>query len=569
MDIIHENPFRVLGLNANSTERELQKQIAKVKRFLDVGKTVHFPTDYPFLRPIDRPMEAVNQATGQIEQSHKKLYYALFWFANETPFDEICHKKLQDNEISSAVEIWNKKLKSEVNDNNFSAYLNLSTLYCALSFDGKRIDYSMLTQGLYLKGRLLKSNSLSKLTDLLHIKSEHIDSEKLTSEFVDETLQWLTPFIGKPHGINTSDVIGLFSVFPSNIQKYLADKFTEEPIKEVRSRIDKCTQHRKDRPLQANRLGKNLYSSTRGWLDSLCNIVGSDNLKYQLLVNSLADEILQCSIDYFNAQSEDENYDAHKDALMVLSFAEKIEATGQTAHRLEENRETLEELLTERNKNKQAEQLIAGVKTNISNITQAIGTFQNTSPSVSAAANLVNRCKGDLKYIGDELGTSDETYRIFNDAIVNNALNMLIDVVNKMQENPTYHGLDSMLKTFTQAKALTKELLGINCSNKVKVRVRKNLQTISDVTSALEQAKKKNDSGCYIATMAYGSYDHPQVIILRQFRDNVLKSSWQGRLFIKIYYKLSPHVVSLLSGHKKTNIQIRKILDKLIGKMKR
>lgn len=32
-----------------------------------------------------------------------------------------------------------------------------------------------------------------------------------------------------------------------------------------------------------------------------------------------------------------------------------------------------------------------------------------------------------------------------------------------------------------------------------------------------------NSEGCYIATMAYGDYDHPQVIILRDYRDYTLK----------------------------------------------
>lgn len=28
--------------------------------------------------------------------------------------------------------------------------------------------------------------------------------------------------------------------------------------------------------------------------------------------------------------------------------------------------------------------------------------------------------------------------------------------------------------------------------------------------------------GCYIATMVYGNYDHPQVMVLRDFRDSYL-----------------------------------------------
>lgn len=569
MDIIHKNPFRVLGLNANSTERELQKQIAKVKRYLEVGKSVTFPTDYPFLREIDRPIAAINQATSQIEQSYQKLFYALFWFVNETTFDEIAHTKLQENDVASAIEIWNKKLKSEVTDSNFSAYLNLSSLFCALSFDGSRIDNKMLSKGLLLKGRLLGSSSLSKLTDLLHIKSDNVNSSELTSQFVDETLQWLTPFIAKPHGIKSSEVIPLFSSFPEHINKQLADKFTEEPVRKIESRINKCEEQRQSHPLIANKYGEDLYASSRDWLDSLCNITGKDDVKYKLLTNKLAEELLQCSIDYFNAQLEEENYDPHRDALLVLGLAEKVGATGRVANRLKENRDTLEELLEERDQEKQAEQLISSVKANILNVTSALESFRYETPSVGAASQFISTCKRELDLIGGEIGDSDETYKKFCDAVVTSALNMLIDVVNRMQENPKHYGIDGLLAAFTKAKSLTRSLLDFNCSYEVKLRVRENLQTISDVTATLQNLKQKNSGGCYIATMAYGSYEHPQVMKLRHFRDTVLRTTWYGNLFIKIYYKCSPYLVSLLSDHDKLNKQIRKLLDKFIRKIEK
>lgn len=49
--------------------------------------------------------------------------------------------------------------------------------------------------------------------------------------------------------------------------------------------------------------------------------------------------------------------------------------------------------------------------------------------------------------------------------------------------------------------------------------------------------------GCYVATMVYGSYDAPEVMALRRFRDNRLKKSRLGRSFIKWYYKYSPKFV--------------------------
>ena len=52
-------------------------------------------------------------------------------------------------------------------------------------------------------------------------------------------------------------------------------------------------------------------------------------------------------------------------------------------------------------------------------------------------------------------------------------------------------------------------------------------------------------SGCYVATAVYGSYDCPEVWTLRRFRDNVLAKTWYGRLFIKLYYAVSPTAVRL------------------------
>ena len=46
-----------------------------------------------------------------------------------------------------------------------------------------------------------------------------------------------------------------------------------------------------------------------------------------------------------------------------------------------------------------------------------------------------------------------------------------------------------------------------------------------------ETPSVSNESGCYVATSIYGSYDCPQVWTLRRFRDNTLENYWAGRTF--------------------------------------
>lgn len=55
-------------------------------------------------------------------------------------------------------------------------------------------------------------------------------------------------------------------------------------------------------------------------------------------------------------------------------------------------------------------------------------------------------------------------------------------------------------------------------------------------------------AGCYIATCVYGSYDCPEVWVLRRYRDNTLARTWFGRLFIRFYYAVSPKLVRLFGS---------------------
>ncbi len=54
---------------------------------------------------------------------------------------------------------------------------------------------------------------------------------------------------------------------------------------------------------------------------------------------------------------------------------------------------------------------------------------------------------------------------------------------------------------------------------------------------------------CFIATAAYGSYEHPYVHILREFRDRSLLSSSLGRSFVEFYYAHSPPAAQFIADH--------------------
>jgi hypothetical protein len=79
---------------------------------------------------------------------------------------------------------------------------------------------------------------------------------------------------------------------------------------------------------------------------------------------------------------------------------------------------------------------------------------------------------------------------------------------------------------------------------------------------------KKSQTPCYIATAVYGSYDCPQVWVLRQYRDDVLSNTWHGRTFIRFYYATSPAIVNLFGNKTWFNKIFKKHLDSLVERLK-
>ena len=78
------------------------------------------------------------------------------------------------------------------------------------------------------------------------------------------------------------------------------------------------------------------------------------------------------------------------------------------------------------------------------------------------------------------------------------------------------------------------------------------------------QAAANPSGGCYVATCVYGSYDCPEVWTLRRYRDNTLGSTWYGRMFIRVYYAISPTFVKWFGKTKWFKKLWRGKLDRMV-----
>jgi len=147
-------------------------------------------------------------------------------------------------------------------------------------------------------------------------------------------------------------------------------------------------------------------------------------------------------------------------------------------------------------------------------------------------------------------------------SILNKHVNFLDELMNsyKTGKEKNFNVIDSSMKMYVLSTSLIIMRLE---PLRISEEIRKELTSLKELYS-----NTSNKKGCYIATMVYGSYEAPQVLILREFRDNVLDKSALGRLFIRFYYKISPGIVNMLKNHSKVNLLIKSILDSIIKLLK-
>jgi DNA-directed RNA polymerase subunit RPC12/RpoP len=105
-----------------------------------------------------------------------------------------------------------------------------------------------------------------------------------------------------------------------------------------------------------------------------------------------------------------------------------------------------------------------------------------------------------------------------------------------------------------------------NAPDEVKPYYQSQIQNIQN--RLMRQPETKEKKGCYIATAVYGSYDCPEVWVLRRYRDYDLDKNIFGKLFIRIYYAISPTVVKLFGKKEWFNKFWKKRLDNKVLRLK-
>jgi hypothetical protein len=279
----------------------------------------------------------------------------------------------------------------------------------------------------------------------------------------------------------------------------------------------------------------------------LKSLLGTNDLKYKSLADQLANEIMQCGIDYFNQCQQSKSNENYLESSQKLTELADSIAVGKLAKdRAKDSLATLEDM-KDREINRAIEILrsikMAYEKAIFKIDAQVAKMLMTMSYNQTINYSKVNKIKEDCL-------NWKEVVQIVSDGISMNDVEIIQRCSNQSKVSEYKNLVDFLIG-----------ILGPTQINQIK-----HICYWKDARAT--QEKSKASDGCYIATMAYGDYEHPQVLELRKYRDEFLRRSYLGREFIKLYYKYSPLLVEKLKDKPKTNKMIRTILDKLIKKIR-
>ena len=173
--------------------------------------------------------------------------------------------------------------------------------------------------------------------------------------------------------------------------------------------------------------------------------------------------------------------------------------------------------------------------------------------ALKSAERLLDTTASLLEPLKKELGVDTPLYVFVSSWIANEAMSMVVANINFLHTCPP--GTETLRTESAKASVILKRLLTLDITEKLRSEIENNLKILEGIQANI---REKHDKGrCFIATAAFGSYEAPEVKVLRRFRDSVLKRTETGRSFVAFYYKNSPRWVEFMQGKPRLTALIR------------
>ncbi len=484
MQQIKDNPYRIIGLLVGATAPQQVNQINRLRQSIEAEVEPDEDFSFPVISKLNRTTEIVNAAAAKIHLESGKINAALFWFYKGNEIDDdaafdILKGENGDNE--EAEEIWTSATKGkEITKRNASCIHNLSTLLLSNAFKGNKIFAKILEDAITLKLKFLESEFSADLVKISTDENNRTNKVELQLIFLKELLSE----IEKNEDYSTDKFLTILNKLNFSAKEEFLKDFVQKPIRQIEDEISKTKTKRQADKTDAEIFGKELYDNTEASIEQLKNVLDTSDIRYQNIADKLANEILQCGIDFFQ-EFKDENLDPSDESMNLFDLASSIAVGNIASQRCEENTENLQEWIDGK-PDRDRQKLIADELTFIGS---KLERFQSLSDTISNAKDLVDTCKPKLIKIKDALGSSDDFYLNISSAVVQNAQKMLVQAVNEIIETSNNRSfgvsLSSDKASIQTALDITLKMGSFDMNTTLKTHYKKNLEGIKNLAGQL------------------------------------------------------------------------------------
>lgn len=394
--IVLQNPYRILGVYANSAKKDIVANKGKATAFVRVGKPVEFPLDLKGILPVlNRTLDLMNEAEAHLAIAKEQIKYAQFWFLKMNPIDDVAFNHLVAGNLTQAKEIWSKQESLSSLQNKLVCYLIEDKPWLALK----------IAEKLYEKFGESYINKVDANCTLQMLGTE------LLHQFIDS--------LGEEVGMQ--ELLGYES--GAETKAYIRSQTVGPLISKISTEVEKAKKVDRKDPISRKNAGQKLMVVTKEPLQQLKGVLKVGDSQYQMIADKLGLAILQCGIDYFNNSEDD---DAPLTAMKLQKYALSIVVGTLAKQRCEENVKTLQKIIDEL----PPKEVITEDKA----IKAELSKFVRLPDKISHAITLLNNTKPHLQSIKRKLGSTSEYYLKKSTQIVGNALHNVVEEVNEVQQ---------------------------------------------------------------------------------------------------------------------------------------
>ena len=451
MKLINNNPYRILGLLSGTKASEQSRQIKRLKQFIEAQKEPDNDFSFPILGDFSRTLESIADAEQKINLDSDKIDAALFWFYNGNAItDEPAFNFLTDGNIDDAKSIWLKLISTtNLNERNSSAFHNLSTLLLCNN-SSNELDFE---QGIVLKLQLLESEFYKKIVEI----STDITYKATKNEIQLLFLNQLKAEFEKGNNEKKDHFIQILNKQTFVAKENFFKSVAEKPIKEIENRITETITKRKADKSKSTDFGRELFDATQKELSQIKEALGVSNPKFITISDKLANEILQCGIDYFNHYYNTDN-DPGDEALDLCKIATTFARGNIVKQRCENESKNIQIFVNrkpERDKQKR-------IKTDITALEAIISNFRNKNKTIADVQQLLTESKPILERIKTVLGSTDDLYLKLSSIVATIAQSNVMTQVNVAKKNMEYLKNSELKRVFELSLEITKEIGKLN-----------------------------------------------------------------------------------------------------------